>query len=94
MECGYRGWIIDASPDFSLGKYFARARLVRASADNEMDVEMHLEHNLGWYETEEEAVEVAQQWAYVWIIERDGEFAGRPNAPSTSRVKIATGITA
>ncbi|MBC8753018.1 hypothetical protein OKW42_004703 [Paraburkholderia sp. WC7.3d] len=39
MKCGYRGWIIDATPDFSLGKFFAHARLVRISPDDDVDSE-------------------------------------------------------
>jgi len=53
MECGYRRWIIDATPDFSLGKYFAHARLVRASADDEVDGEMHIERDLAYFDTED-----------------------------------------
>jgi transposase len=30
MEFEYRGWVIDATPDFSLGQLFAHARLIRA----------------------------------------------------------------
>jgi hypothetical protein len=72
MQCGYRGWIIDATPDFSLGKFFAHARLVRVSADDDVDGEMHIERNLSYFDTEDEAIEVAQRWAFAWICERDG----------------------
>jgi hypothetical protein len=30
MEFKYRGWVIDATQDFSLGQFFAHARLIRA----------------------------------------------------------------
>ncbi|MFM0699544.1 hypothetical protein [Paraburkholderia sediminicola] len=73
MECGYRGWIIDATPDFSLGKYFADARLVRVSTDDDVDGEMHIERDLAYFDTEDEAIELAQQWAFAWICERDGD---------------------
>lgn len=72
MKCGYRGWIIDATPDFSLGKFFAHARLVRVSADDDAEGEMHIERDLSYFETEDEVIEVAQQWAFAWICERDG----------------------
>jgi hypothetical protein len=85
MKCGYLGWIIDATPEFSLGKFFAHARLVRVSADEDVDGEMHIERNLSWFDTEEEAIEVAQQWAFVWICDRDGNFAGRPFQPPTNQ---------
>jgi hypothetical protein len=84
MNCGYRGWIIDATPDFSFGKFFAHARLVRAPTDNDVDGEMHIERNLSWFDTEDEAIEVAQQWAFAWICERDGSFAsGQIGTPTT-----------
>lgn len=59
MKCGYRGWIIDATPDFSLGKFFAHARLVRVSSDLDVDSEMHIERDLSYFDTEDEAIEVA-----------------------------------
>ncbi|MEM5461741.1 hypothetical protein VSR69_44335 [Paraburkholderia phytofirmans] len=81
MECGYRGWIIDATPSFSLGKFFAHARLVRASAGDEVDAEMHIERDLAWFDTEEEAVEVAQQWAFAWIGKRASNVIPGPEEP-------------
>jgi hypothetical protein len=73
MQCCYRGWIIDATPDFALGKYFARARMVRASTDDTVDSEMHIQRDLAWSDTADEAVAIAQQWAFAWINKRDGE---------------------
>jgi hypothetical protein len=35
------------------------------------DTEMHIERNLAWFETEDEAIEVARQWAIEWIDARD-----------------------
>ncbi|MBC8752713.1 hypothetical protein OKW43_007888 [Paraburkholderia sp. WC7.3g] len=89
MKCGYRGWIIDATPDFSLGKFFAHARLVRISPDDDVDSEMHIERDLAWFDTEDEAIEVAQQWAFAWICERDASVGGRQNESLTSRSDIS-----
>ena len=72
MKCGYRGWIIDATPDFSLGKFFARARLVRVSSDDNVEGEMHIERDIAWFDTEDEAIQTAQEWAFAWIGKRDG----------------------
>jgi hypothetical protein len=88
MECGYRRWIIDATPDFSLGKYFAHARLVRASADDEVDGEMHIERDLAYFDTEDEAIEVAQQRAFAWICERDSTFDSPQDDTTGSRSGI------
>jgi hypothetical protein len=71
MEFEYRGWVIDATPDFSLGKFFAYARLIRASPDDDADAEMHIERNLSWFENQDEAIQVAHQWAIEWIDARE-----------------------
>ena len=89
MKCGYRGWIIDAAPDFSLGKFFAHARLVRVSSDDDVEGEMHIERDLSYFDTEDEAIEVAQQWAFAWICERESMQAGTPT--SRGRVPAETG---
>lgn len=85
MQCGYRGWIIDATPDFSLGKFFAHARLVRISTDDDVDGEMHIERHLGWFDTEVEAIEAAQEGAFAWICKRDGSVDSRPDGLPASR---------
>jgi hypothetical protein len=94
MECGYRGWIIDATPDFSLGKFFARARLVRVSTDDDVDGEMHIERDLAWCDTEDAAIEAAQEWAFAWICERDGDVYSGQDRPPTSRGDMSAGIPA
>ncbi|MFM0086763.1 hypothetical protein PQR46_07460 [Paraburkholderia sediminicola] len=85
MQCGYRGWIIDATPDFSLGKFFAHARLVRASTDDDVDGEIHIERDLSYFDTEDEAIEVAQQWAFEWICECDGNVDSNQGETPISR---------
>ena len=88
MKCGYRGWIIDAAPDFSLGKFFAHARLVRVSSDDDVDGEMHIERDLSYFDTEDEAIEVAQQWAFTWICEREGNVDSMQGDTTRSRSRI------
>ncbi|MFL9959161.1 hypothetical protein PQR65_37820 [Paraburkholderia nemoris] len=88
MECGYRGWIIDATPDFSLGKFFAHARLVRVSRDDDVEGEMHIERDLSYFDTEDEAIEVAQQWAFAWICEREVNVESTQAGTPTSRGRI------
>ena len=72
MQYEYGGWTIDTTPDFSLGKFFARAALTRASPDPEADAEMHEGRDLAWFASEDEAIEFARQWAITWI---DSQFA-------------------
>lgn len=75
MEYAYRGWIIDATPEFSLGQFFAHARIIRVSPDDDADTEMHIERNLAWFDSEDEAIELAHQWAIEWIDAREGNLA-------------------
>jgi hypothetical protein len=88
MKCGYRGWIIDATPDFSLGKFFAHARLVRVSSHDDVEGEMHIERDLSYFDTEDEAIEVAQQWAFAWIGEREGDIGSMQAGTPTSRGRV------
>ena len=77
MKFEYRGWVIDATPDFSLGQFFAHARLIRGSPDDDVDAEMHIERNLPWFDNEDEAIQVAHRWAIEWIDAREGNTASK-----------------
>jgi hypothetical protein len=88
MRYEYGGWIIDATPDFSLGKFFAHARLTRASSEDGEEPEMHIERDIAWFESENEAVECAHQWAIAWIDEREGTIASAQFRPGESRNAI------
>jgi hypothetical protein len=68
----YGDWIIDATPDYSFGRFFARARLTRASSDNGEEPEMHIQRDIAWFEREDQAVQCAHQWAIRWIDKRGG----------------------
>jgi len=48
---------------------------------------MHIERHLAWFDTEEEAIEVAQQWAFEWINKRDGEVISKREESLTFRVE-------
>jgi hypothetical protein len=75
----YGGWIIDATPNFSAGRYFAHVRLIRASSVDGEEPEMHIERDIAWFETEGPAVQWAYQWAMGWIDEREAQSrAARP----------------
>jgi hypothetical protein len=71
----YGGWIIDATPDFCVGKFFAHARLTRASSDDGEEPEMHIERDIDWFESKNLAVQCAHQWAIAWIDERERTIA-------------------
>jgi hypothetical protein len=89
MGYKYGGWIIDATPDFALGKFFAHARLTRSSPESDVDAVLHVEHNLAWFDTEAEAIQVAHKWAVAWIDKRDGSATTTQanNVPAETRAK-------
>lgn len=79
-----RGWLVDPTPDYAVGKYFARARLVRLYADAKSEPEMHIERDMGWFETPEEAIYAATEWAHKWIADRNALASGFPLPPEQS----------
>jgi hypothetical protein len=88
MQYEYGGWVIDATPDFSLGKFFAHARLTRTSSEDGEEPEMHIERDIAWFESENEAVECARRWAIAWIDERAGTIASAQVRPGGSRKTV------
>lgn len=75
------GWNIDATPNFSAGRYFAHARLTRVSSNDGEEPEMHIERDIAWFESESEAVQWAYQWAIGWIDEREAQAPSRKPEP-------------
>ncbi|MFM0204688.1 hypothetical protein PQR53_33165 [Paraburkholderia fungorum] len=88
MKYEYGGGVIDATPEFSLGQFFAHARIIQASPDDDADTEMHIERNLAWFESEDEATEVGRQWAIDWIDSRDDNLASTEVDSSTRQDDI------
>lgn len=93
----YQGWLVDPTPDYAVGKYFAHARLVRIRTDAQEEPEMHIERHIGWFDTAEEAIRAAKEWACQWIEDRNammldlpqtrGSKAGKgTRMPSTNRL--------
>ncbi|SFU26790.1 hypothetical protein [Paraburkholderia aspalathi] len=89
MGYEYGGWIIDPTPEFSLGKFFAHARLIRSSPESNADTEKHIERDLARCDTEAEAIRAAHKWAVAWIDERnDGATSTLANnVPAETRAK-------
>jgi hypothetical protein len=46
---------------------------------------MHIERDLSYFDTEDEAIEVAQQWAFAWVCERGGSVDSMQGETLTSR---------
>lgn len=70
MAINYRGWTIDATPDFFFGKYFARARIVQEFVDDRDEPEMHIERDIQWFDHKDDAVNGGERWAMQWIDAR------------------------
>ncbi|WP_230417710.1 hypothetical protein [Paraburkholderia polaris] len=49
---------------------------------------MHIERNLAWFESEDEAIDVARQWAIEWIDARDDNLASTEAGSSTRQDDI------
>lgn len=75
------GWTIDATPDYSAGKFFARARLTRVSSDDGGEPEMHIERAIAWFDSEPLAIQCARRWAIGWIDERECPGANVKRGP-------------
>jgi hypothetical protein len=63
----YRSFTIDATPDFSVGRFFARARIIQNAFGN--DSELCDARDLGQFDCETDAADFAQLWAIAWIDE-------------------------
>jgi hypothetical protein len=75
MRYAHKGFAIDATPDFSLGTFFARARITC----NRCDSETHDLRDLGQFAAEKDAVAFARVWAISWIDDHESQLAA-PNA--------------
>ena len=53
--------------------------------DDDVEGEMHIERDLSYFDTEDEAIEVAQQWAFAWICEREANVESTQAGTATSR---------
>jgi hypothetical protein len=79
MRYTYKDFAIDATPDFSLGRFFARARITCNRCGGENDGETHDLRDLGHFEAERDAVVFARVWAVSWIDEHERQLTA-PNA--------------
>lgn len=57
MRFNYKAFVIDASSDFSLGCYFAKARITRGPMRDEIEGETIEQSDLGHFQTEDAAVQ-------------------------------------
>ena len=70
MHFCYRACTIDATPQFSVGRYFARARIEPSQDLSEPDGDATYESaDLGDFSTEADAVGYAYEWAIRWVDE-------------------------
>lgn len=68
MHFCYRACTIDATPEFSLGRYFAHAKIERSQDISEgMGCDTYDSGDLGDFDSEADAVAFAHSWAIEWI---------------------------
>lgn len=71
MHFCYRACVINATPEFSLGRYFAHARIEQSQDLSEFGAFGSYDSgDLGDFATEADAVAFAQSWAIEWIEAR------------------------
>jgi hypothetical protein len=77
MRYAYKDFTIDATPDFSLGRFFARARIIRDRSAGKNEGETYDLRDLAECDIERDAITFAHMRAVSWIDEHE-----RPiNAP-------------
>jgi hypothetical protein len=70
MHFRNRTWDIEVIPQFSLGRYFARARIESCQDLSEAGLdEVHESGDLGDFGREADAIAYAHKWAIDWIDE-------------------------
>jgi hypothetical protein len=69
MRHMYKSCTVDVTPDFSLGQFFAHARITRAPSDGIFNAQMCDSGDLGRFNSEAEAMALAYQWAIAWVDE-------------------------
>lgn len=71
MHFCYRACIINATPEFSLGRYFAHARIDQSQDLSECAAFGSYDSgDLGDFASEADAIAVAHAWAIEWIDAR------------------------
>jgi hypothetical protein len=71
MHFRYRTCDIDVTPEFSVGRYFARAKIEPCQDLSEVGLdEVYESGDLGDFAKEADAIAYAHKWAIDWIDER------------------------
>jgi hypothetical protein len=65
----YKAFTIDATPDLSLGRFFARTWITHCPTEGDEEGETHEASDLGQFDIEAEAVAFAHQGVIDWIDE-------------------------
>ncbi|AXE94738.1 hypothetical protein [Paraburkholderia terricola] len=76
MLHAYKVYTIDATPDFSIGKFFAHVRISRPPLEGEKHGQTFEAIDLGQFDKEWSAEAFGRAWAVAWIDEHwDGNTA-------------------
>jgi hypothetical protein len=76
MRVIYRNFSVDSIPMFSVGRFFAQARIYRIEAHTHDEIEIYAAINLPDFGTEADAIAFSNEWAVHQIEENAFEVAG------------------
>ncbi|MFL9896643.1 hypothetical protein PQR75_13120 [Paraburkholderia fungorum] len=71
---------VDSIPTFSVGRFFAQARIFQVHVATREQIEIFAAINLPDFATEGEAVAFSNKWAVAWIHENLLEITARKDA--------------
>lgn len=84
MQFESKAFQIDPTPRRADGEYIAHARISRALAAQAGESQIHASGDLAAFDSREDAIAYARQWAIAWIdehygpSERGGDDTGEP----------------
>ncbi|MFM0178398.1 hypothetical protein PQR52_08020 [Paraburkholderia aspalathi] len=85
MELPKGSFRVDSVPTFSLGRFFAQARIFQAQPGTDELIEIFAAINLPDFATEREAIAFSNEWAVAWINENILEITATKGAPPGDR---------
>ncbi|WP_341318537.1 hypothetical protein WN982_26295 [Paraburkholderia sp. IMGN_8] len=75
MGVTYRNFRVDSIPAFSVGRFFAQARIFQVQPATHEETEIFAAINLPDFGTDAEAIAFSNRWAVGWIHENALEIA-------------------
>jgi hypothetical protein len=80
MELPKGSFRVDSVPTFSVGRFFAQARIFQVQSGTHERIEIFAAINLPDFATESEAIAFSNKWAVAWIKENILEITATKGA--------------